>query len=154
MQNRIRSARSREQESNPMETYEIIVYGGNSGGVAAAVHAARMGKTVALIEPGRHLGGMTSSGLGWVDVGDPRTIGGVARDYFHRVWKHYQDDAAWKWEKKHPMPEQHHPLPQDGETMWILEPSVAERLFNEMAAEAKVTVVRNERLDRCDGVKM
>ena len=88
-----------------------------------------------MIEPGRYLGGMTSSGLGWVDVGDPRTIGGVARDYFHRVWKHYQDDAAWKWEKKRPMPGQHRPLPDDEKTMWILEPSVAERLFGEMAAE-------------------
>src|SRR5688572_6644049 len=88
------------------ETYDIVVYGGNSGGVAAAVQAARMGKTVALIEPGKHLGGLTSGGLGWVDVGNPQTIGGLAREYFHKVWEHYQDDAAWKWEKNSQMPAQ------------------------------------------------
>ncbi len=68
------------------ETYDIVVYGGNSGGVMAAVQAARMGKTIALIEPGKHLGGMTSGGLGFVDVGDPKTIGGLGREYFHKVW--------------------------------------------------------------------
>jgi len=135
------------------ETYDIVVYGGNSGGVMAAVQAARMGKTVALVAPEKHLGGMTSGGLGWVDVGNPKTIGGLGREYFHKVWQHYQDDANWKWEKKRKVPGQHAPLPPDDETMWILEPSVAERLFDQMAAEAKVAVVRSERLNRQSGVK-
>ena len=135
------------------ETYDIVVYGGNSGGVMAAVQAARMGKTVALIEPGNHLGGMTSGGLGWVDVGDPKTIGGLGREYFHKVWAHYQDDVNWKWEKKRMMPGQHPPLPDNEQTMWIVEPSVAERIFDQMAAEAKVVVIRKERLDRKSGVK-
>lgn len=136
-----------------MEVYDVAVYGGNSGGVTAAVQAARMGKTVILIEPGKHLGGMTSGGLGWVDVGDPRTIGGLAREYFHWVWEHYQDDTAWKWEKKHSMPGQHPPLAADEQTLWILEPSVAERLFDRMAIDAGVTIVRDERLNRKSGVK-
>ena len=135
------------------ETYDIVVYGGNSGGVMAAVQAARMGKTVALIEPGHHLGGMTSGGLGWVDVGDPKTIGGLGREYFHKVWAHYQDDVNWKWEKKRKMSGQHPPLPDHEQTMWIVEPSVAERIFDQMAAEAKVVVFRKERLDRKSGVK-
>lgn len=136
------------------DVYDIVVYGGTSGGVMAAVQAARMGRKVALIEPGSHLGGLTSGGLGWVDVGDPQTIGGLAREYFHRVWKHYQQDTAWKWEKKHDMPGQHAPLTPGDQTMWIVEPSVAERLFDQMAKEARVTIVRNERLDRQRGVKM
>ena len=121
-----------------MDVYDIVVYGGTSGGVIAAVQAARMGKTVALIEPGLHLGGLTSGGLGFVDVGKPETIGGLAREYFHRVWKYYQDDTAWKWEKKHEMPGQHAPLAPQDETMWIVEPSLAERLFDQMATEANV----------------
>ncbi len=135
-----------------IEVYDIVVYGGTSGGVMAAVQAARMGKTVALIEPGIHLGGLTSGGLGWVDVGNTETIGGLSREYFHRVWKHYQDDAAWKWEKKHKMQGQHALLAPEDETMWIIEPSVAERLFDQMATEANVTIVRNERLNRGRGV--
>lgn len=135
------------------DSYDIVVYGGTSGGVIAAVQAARMGKTVALIEPGKHLGGLTSGGLGWVDVGNPQTIGGLAREYFHRVWEHYQDSANWKWEKKYEIRGQHTLLSSDDQTMWVLEPSVAERLFDQMAAEANVMVVRNERLNRTSGVK-
>ena len=136
-----------------VETYDIVVYGGTSGGVMAAVQAARMGKTAVLIEPGRHLGGLTSGGLGFVDVGDPRTIGGLARTYFHRVWQYYQADAAWKWEQKRAVRGQHPPLPPDEQTLWVVEPSVAERLFDQMVTEAGVTVVRNERLNRAGGVE-
>ncbi len=132
---------------------DIVVYGGTSGGVIAAVQAARMGKTVTLIEPGKHLGGLTSGGLGWVDVGNPQTIGGLAHEYFHRVWKHYQDDAAWKWEKKQEMTGQHAPLPPGDQTMWVIEPSVAEQLFEQMVTEENVNVVLNERLNRESGVK-
>lgn len=142
---------------NPIDSktdkFDIVVYGGTSSGVIAAVQAARMGKTVVLIEPGKHLGGLTSGGLGWVDVGNPQTIGGHARDYFHRVWKYYQDDTAWKWEKKRKISGQHAPLPIGDQTMWVVEPSVAERLFNQFLAETNVVVVLNERLDRKDGVK-
>jgi len=135
------------------ESYDIVVYGGTSGGVMAAVQAARMGKSVVLIEPGRHLGGMTSGGLGFVDVGIPATIGGLGREYFHKVWEYYQDDAHWTREKKHVMRGQHLPLPESEQTMWIVEPSVAERIFDRMVADAKVTVLRGERLDRKNGVK-
>ena len=58
---------------------DVCVYGGTSGGVAAAVQAARLGRSVTLVEPGAHLGGMTSGGLSAVDIGDPRSVGGIAR---------------------------------------------------------------------------
>ncbi len=64
---------------------DICVYGGTSGGVIAAVQAARMGKSVVLAEPSRHLGGMTAGGLSAVDIGDPRSVGGIAREYFTRL---------------------------------------------------------------------
>ena len=48
--------------------------------MGAAVQAARMGKKIILIEPGRHLGGMTSGGLGMTDNGSTETIGGLSRD--------------------------------------------------------------------------
>src|SRR4051794_25146010 len=80
--------------------YDIVVYGGTSGGVAAAVQAARLGKTVILIEPGRHLGGLTSGGLGATDIGNKRAIGGLSREYYQRLRKYYADDAHWKFEKR------------------------------------------------------
>jgi hypothetical protein len=64
---------------------DICIYGGTSGGVAAAVQATRMGKRVVLAESGRHLGGMTSGGLSAVDIGDPRSVGGIAREYFTKL---------------------------------------------------------------------
>src|ERR1043165_5876134 len=62
--------------------YDIIVYGGTSGGISAAVQAARMGKTVLLIEPGKHLGGLTSGGLGATDIGNKKAIGGISREFY------------------------------------------------------------------------
>ena len=132
---------------------DVCVYGGTSAGVVAAVQAARMGKSVVLIEPGKHLGGMTSGGLGAIDVGNPASIGGLTREYFHRVWRYYQADSSWPREKKRHIRCQEGPLPPSDETMWVVEPHVAEQLFDEMAAEAKVTVVRGERLDRKSGTR-
>src|SRR5437660_11205091 len=81
-------------------TYDVVVYGGTSGGVSAAVQAARMGKSVVLIEPGRHLGGLTSGGLGATDIGNKKAIGGIAREFYQHIKKHYASDAAWKYEKR------------------------------------------------------
>ncbi len=79
---------------------DVIIYGGNSSAVIAAVQVARMGKKVILVSPDKHLGGLTSSGLGWTDTGNKAVIGGLARDFYHRLYLHYQDDSAWKWQKK------------------------------------------------------
>src|SRR3954463_16224495 len=74
---------------------DVLVYGGTSAGVAAAVEVARAGKSVLLVEPGKHLGGLTSGGLGWTDLGNPNVVGGISREFYHRLWQHYQQDAAW-----------------------------------------------------------
>ena len=84
-------------EGSQAETIEaqICVYGATSGGVVAAVQAARMGKKVVLVEPGKHLGGVTSGGLSAVDIGDPRTVGGLAREYFSRLVAGYGKTLDW-----------------------------------------------------------
>src|SRR5207237_949603 len=79
---------------------DVVVYGGTASGVAAAVQASRMGKSVVLIEPGKHIGGLTSGGLGWTDSGDKRVIGGIAREFYQRVKKHYDDEKVWVHEKR------------------------------------------------------
>ena len=56
------------------ETYDVVVYGGTSAGVAAAVQASRMRKTVVIVSPDTHLGGLTTGGLGWTDSGRRRLI--------------------------------------------------------------------------------
>ena len=74
---------------------DLVIYGGTAGGAAAAVQARRLGRTVVLIEPGRHLGGMTSGGLGATDIGNKRVIGGVSREFYRDVARHYAADSAW-----------------------------------------------------------
>lgn len=118
---------------------DICVYGGTSGGVVAAVQAARMGKRAVLVEPGRHLGGMTAGGLSAVDIGDPRSVGGIARQYFTRLAATYGKKLAWDQEFKGTGG------PATGGAFSI-EPHVAERLFDDMAAEARVSVLRDARL--------
>jgi hypothetical protein len=70
-------------------TAEVVVYAATSAGVCAAVAAAEAGARVVLLEPGRHVGGMTSGGLGYTDVGDVRVIGGPAARFRQDVADHY-----------------------------------------------------------------
>jgi FAD dependent oxidoreductase len=103
--------------------YDVVVYGATASGVAAVVAAARQGARVALVEPGSHLGGMVSGGLGHTDTGRIETIGGISLEFFKRVGRHYNQPVAWEFE-----------------------PHVAEDVFKTMAREAKVNVVYNTRL--------
>ena len=68
------------QKSAPDKQFsaDVIIYGGNSAAVIAAVQVTKMGKKVILVSPDRHLGGLTSSGLGWTDTGNKAVIGGLA----------------------------------------------------------------------------
>lgn len=135
------------------ETYDVVVYGGSSAGVVAAVQAANMGKTVVLIAPSGHLGGMTSNGLGLIDVKKPEAVGGLTRQYFYNAWLYYyQDTAGWKWEAPRPFKGQMNEYHPDEELMWVIEPHVAEVLFENMASQANVVVVKGERLNRESGV--
>jgi hypothetical protein len=82
------------------KTYDLIIYGGTAAAVIAAVQAKRMGKSVVIVSPDKHLGGLSSGGLGFTDTGDKSVIGGLAREFYHRVWRRYQQPDAWKWEKR------------------------------------------------------
>ncbi len=130
------------------KAYDVVVYGGTSAGVIAAVKTAHMGKSVILIEPGKHLGGLTSGGLGMTDSGKTSVIGGMSREFYQRAKKHYDADAAWNWEKRAAYP--HYRAGDDA--IWRFEPSVAEQVYRDMIAEAKVPVVFGERLDLKNGV--
>jgi hypothetical protein len=107
------------------ETYDsdLVIYGGTAGGVAAAVQGARAGMKVTLLEFGNHLGGMTSGGLGQTDIGNKAAIGGISREFYQRVGKHYGTNEAWTFE-----------------------PHVAEDILFQMVNEARVTLFLSQRL--------
>ena len=137
-------------------TADIIVYGGTSAAVTAAVEAVQSGKTVLVVSPDTHLGGLSSGGLGFTDTGNKSVIGGLSREFYHRVWQHYNDSATWKWEKHAAFGNKGQgTVAMDGvnRTMWIFEPHVAEQVFEELIKENNIRVLRDEWLDRAKGVK-
>jgi hypothetical protein len=130
----------------PVEA-DVIVYGGTSAGVTAAMQTARMGKSVVLISPQRRLGGLTTNGLGATDSGNKAVIGGMAREFYQRVKKHYDDPAAWTLVDRDKYPDYR----AGDDAIWRFEPHVAEEVLEAMLREANVRVVREERLDRSKG---
>ena len=117
---------------------DLVVYGGTSAGVIAAVQAARLGKSVVLVCPDKHLGGLTSQGLGFTDTGNKAVIGGLAREFYHRVWQHYDQPQAWRWQQREAYGNKGQGTAAiDGSlrTMWIFEPHVAEQVFEDLIRE-------------------
>jgi len=133
-------------------TYDLVVYGGSAGGVVAAVQARRMGKSAVLIEQGQHLGGLTSGGLGATDIGNKAAIGGISREFYQRVKKHYDNPANWTREKPSDYRSGRTSEQSQEDAMWTFEPRVAEMILDEMCREAAVVVVKRERLDLKSGV--
>lgn len=137
-------------------TADIIIYGGTSSAITAAVQAKRLGKSVIVVSPDVHLGGLSSGGLGFTDIGNKEVIGGLAREFYHRVFLHYDSDTAWRWQKKSEYGNKGQGAPaMDGaeRTMWIFEPHTAEEIFEDFVRENKIAVYRDEWLNRKNGVK-
>ncbi|HLJ93475.1 MAG TPA: FAD-dependent oxidoreductase [Gemmataceae bacterium] len=130
--------------------YEIVVYGGTSGGISAAIQAARMGRRVILVEPGHHLGGMTTGGLGATDIGNKRAIGGISRTFYQRIRAYYQNDAHWTFEKRADFKGSGHD-PKD-DAAWTFEPHAARKIYDDLIREHEVPVVFGQRLDLAKGV--
>jgi hypothetical protein len=132
----LRSAGHSTPSITLLESYNVVIYGGTSAGVSAAIRVARMGNSVILIEPGQHLGGMTASGLGHTDVGNQSSIGGFAREFYQRVYSYYHGGDL------------------DNPGQWQFEPHVAEEIFNNLISEENIPVLYGERLDPDAGLEM
>lgn len=111
-----------------LRVYDVVVYGGTPGGVAAAVAAARQGVSVALLVQEQRVGGMVSSGLGASDVGDVKVVGGFAAEFFDAVGRHYQK----------------------AEPVYRFEPHVAEEVFSRKLADAGVLIYRDSPVHRVE----
>ncbi|MGL4594683.1 MAG: FAD-dependent oxidoreductase [Thermoguttaceae bacterium] len=137
------------------KTYDVVIYGGNSAAVTAAVQAKKMGKNVVIVSPDTHLGGLSSGGLGFTDSGNTGSVGGLSREFYHRVYQEYQKDKTWKWQKKDDysnVGQGTKAMLHDDQTMWIFEPHVAEIVFDSWVDEMKIPVFRDHRIDRENGV--
>ena len=94
---------------------DVVIYGATPAGITAAIAADRAGASVVLLEHGTHIGGMMASGLGNTDVGDKRTIGGLANDVFKRISAKYGVAQSFNFQ-----------------------PHVGSEVFHDMLAETKV----------------
>ncbi len=134
--------------AEPPRPADVVVYGGTSAAITAAMQAKAMGKSVIIVSPDTHVGGLSSSGLGWTDSGKKEVIGGLAREFYRRLKRHYDTPAAWVHQK----PEQYkHYRPQD-DAIWVFEPKVAEATFEAWLQEHEIPIVRDAWLDRGEGV--
>jgi hypothetical protein len=144
---------------NPLSTqaqsYDIVIYGGTSAGVAAAIQSSRLGKSVILIEPSSHVGGLTTGGLGATDIGNKQAIGGISKEFYVNIKKYYDDPANWKWQER----AEYFNRPNEGrsregeEAMWTFEPTAAKKVYEDMMAKENITLVTEKRLNRQSGVK-
>lgn len=97
---------------------DVVIYGGTAAGVMAGVAAARHGASALILEPGKHVGGMVSGGLGNTDVKrQENLIEGLALEFYKRVGAHYEKPVSW-----------------------LCEPHVAENTLKAMLKEAGVEV--------------
>ncbi len=134
---------------------DVVIYGGTSAGVIAAIQVAKMGKSVILVGPDRHLGGLTSGGLGYTDGGNTGSIGGMAREFYEKVFSHYSSSRAWKQETLAEFAAKDYGKKSRrdaNQEMWTFEPHVAEWIFEEWLAAYDIAVDRDEWLDREHGV--
>lgn len=111
-------------------TFDLVVYGSTPSGIMAAVAAARSGLKVALVDKAQHVGGMVTSGLSYTDRGKTETIGGIPREFFERVGRHYNESVEWGFE-----------------------PHVAEQVLHDMLQQAHVEVFLDARLRETHGVE-
>jgi len=102
---------------------DICIYGGTSAGVIAAYTAAKAGKKVVIIEPGKRLGGLSSGGLGMTDIGNKYVVTGLALDFYRKLGNYYGNLENW-----------------------IFEPKVALSIFNDYVKSANIDVVYNRQL--------
>lgn len=114
--------------------FDVVIYGGTPAGIAAGVAAAREGASVVVIEPTKWIGGMVAGGLSSTDKGREDTIGGIAREFYTRAAERYADPKA----------------------LWYAEPHANLETFETMLREAKIEVVRGQRLKTVarDGMKI
>ena len=134
--------------------YDLVIYGGTSAGVSAAIQASRMGRSVVLIEPTSRIGGLTTGGLGQTDIGNKQAIGGIAREFYQNVKKYYQQAENWNWQKRVEYLDGGQTRTESGEdAMWTFEPSAALLIFHQMlGGEKNITLVYNQCLNRQKGL--
>ncbi len=141
------------KDNKKQNSADIVIYGGTSAGISAAIQSARLGRSVILIEPGKRLGGLTTGGLGQTDIGNKQVIGGIAREFYRNIKKHYDNPANWVWQSRSEYKDGGQTRTgEDEDAMWTFEPSAALEVYHDMIRDHDITLVYEQRLNRETGV--
>ncbi|MBS0011628.1 MAG: FAD-dependent oxidoreductase [Bacteroidales bacterium] len=136
-----------------MNYSDIVIYGGSSAGISAAIQAARLGKSVLLLEPTNRLGGLTTGGLGQTDIGNKQVIGGISREFYRNIKMYYSNPENWKWQKEEDYRDGGQTRTGEGEdAMWTFEPSAALEVYHDMIRDLDIKIIYQQRLKRSTGV--
>lgn len=140
------------------KTFDICVYGESASGVIAAIQASRLGKDVILISKNRHVGGLATSGLTATDMNRNDMVGGIAKEFYQRIYSYYQDSTVWKNQNRDEffsksIKRTYRGKNDDRKMQWVYESNVAEKIMLDMLDEAGVNIWFNERLQLTNGVQ-
>lgn len=142
------------RENTSTVDFDICIYGATSGGIAAAIQAKRMGKSVLLLEPNDRIGGLTTGGLGQTDIGNKQAIGGISREFYQQIKGHYSKPSSWKTQSPEAYRDGGQTRTKKGEdAMWTFEPSAALKVYGEMLQEHDIQVQKGKKLNRENGVE-
>lgn len=144
--------------TNKENVFDICVYGESASGVMAAIQAARLGKNVVLISKNQHVGGLATSGLTATDMNRNDMVGGIAREFYQRIYAYYQDPTAWRNQDRdeffiQSIRRTYRGKNDDRQMQWVYESKIAEKIMLDMLEEAGVKLWFNERLQLEDGIK-
>jgi len=135
---------------------DVVVYGDTLAGISAAIQAARLGKSVVLLAPTEHVGGVATSGLTATDMNRSPVIGGIAREFYGHIYDHYLQPTAWRGQERDAYFEASKKRTYTGKNdalrmQWVYESHVAEQILERMLRQAGVEVARRRLLAETPG---
>ena len=145
------------EKDPPKVDADVIIYGGTSTAIATAVQLVRMNKSVLVVCPEKHIGGLSASGLGFTDLGNKEVIGGISKEFYKEIYKHYKNEEAWNWQPRNEYGNEGQgttAIDDEHKTMWTFEPHVAEQVFEKFVKDHNITILRDKWLDRENGVSV
>jgi len=137
--------------SRALAAHDVVIYGDTLAGISAAIQAARLNKTVLLLSPTAHIGGVATSGLTATDMNRSTSIGGIAREFYQELYTHYLQPSAWRGQTRDEFFELSKKRTYTGKNdalrmQWVYESHVAERILEGMLHRAGVEVARRKRI--------